>query len=254
MSLNKKLKNWNGINVWLIGASNGIGRALCVELLKKGAYVFLSARSEEQLIELKMQYPDQSMVLPLDVLDIHQIQNQFSKIKKCDLVIYMAADYFPLSITNFNSEHAARIIDVNLKGATNISSVVLPNFIDKKSGHLSFVASIAGFIGLPHSSIYGATKAALINLSESFYQECKIFNVDVSVVNPGFVDTNLTKKNTFSMPFLMTPEQAAKHIIKGYEAGDFAITFPKIFSYFFRMIRILPYSIHLRLMKLLVKV
>lgn len=251
--MNRKITNWKNKNIWLIGCSTGIGKALALRLLELGAQVTLSSRKGTLLAEIQTMYPAQTTVLPLDVLDIQQINEQFKKIQSLDLVIYLAADYSPLSVTNFDAEIVSRIIDVNLKGATNISSVVLPQLIAQKSGHLSFVASIAGYIGLPHSSVYGATKAALINMAESFYLECKEFNVDISIINPGFVKTNLTSKNTFEMPFIMTPEQAASEIVRGFEKGRFCIVFPKGFSLFFRTLRLLPYCLHLKLAKKLIK-
>lgn len=252
-AMNQKITNWKNKNVWLVGASSGIGRALALKLLSQGAKVTVSSRKENLLNEIYAQYPSNTIVLPLDVLNVEQIREQIKKIPKIDLVIYLAADYSPLSVTNFNIAEVSKIIDVNLKGATNIASVVLPRFIEQRSGHLSFVASVAGYIGLPHSSIYGATKAAIINMAESFYLECKEFNVDISIINPGFVETNLTSKNDFEMPYIMTPEIAADHIVKGFAKGRFDIVFPFGFSLFFRFIRLLPYPIHLRLVKKLVK-
>lgn len=251
--MNKKITDWNNKNVWLIGASTGIGRALALKLLSLNARVYISSRKENLLEEIRILHPKNATVLPLDVLNLDQITEQFSKISEIDLVIYLAADYSPLSVSHFDIKEVSKIIDVNLKGATNITSVVLPRLIKAKKGHLSFVASVAGYIGLPHSSIYGATKAAIINMAESFYLECKEFNVDISIINPGFVKTNLTSKNEFEMPFIMTPEKAADHILKGFAKGRFDIVFPLGFSLFFRFIRLLPYPIHLRLVKKLVK-
>lgn len=251
--MNNKIKNWKNKNIWLIGASSGIGRSLSIKLLSEGANVYLSSRKENLLKEIQKEYPSNAFILPLDVLNLEQITEQFAKINNIDLVIYLAADYSPLSVTNFDIKEVTKIINVNFLGAANISSVVLPRMIAQKHGHISYVASLAGYIGLPHSSIYGATKAALINMAESFYIECKEFNVDISIINPGFVETNLTNKNNFKMPFIMTPEIAADCIVAGFAKGRFDIVFPKGFSYFFRFMRILPYPLHLKLVKMLVK-
>jgi short-subunit dehydrogenase len=251
--MNKKITSFKNKHVWLIGASTGIGRALAIKLLQEGAIVTISSRKENLLLEIKNEFPDSTIVMPLDVLDQKHIAEQVNKMPILDLIIYLAADYAPLSITNFDAETISRIIDVNLKGATNIASAVFPRLIKQKSGHLSFVASIAGYIGLPHSSIYGATKAALINMAESFYLESKEFNIDISIINPGFVETNLTSKNTFEMPFIMTSEIAADHIVKGFSKGRFDIVFPIGFSLFFRTLRILPYRLHLFLARKLIK-
>lgn len=251
--MNKKIKSFENLNVWIIGASSGIGRALTIELIKLGANLYISSRKKELLDEIKCLNPNRVEVLPLDVLDVRSIDAAFKEIKQLDLVIYLAADYTPMPVSSINVEWASRIIDVNLKGAINVASAVLPRFIQERRGHISFIASIAGYIGLPQSSIYGATKAGLINFCESIYGELKDYNVDVSVVNPGFVKTNLTAKNSFDMPFIMTPEEAAKAMLKGFAQGRFDIVFPKVFSYFFRFLRLLPYPLHLKLAKILVK-
>lgn len=210
MSMNKKIKSFEGLNVWLIGASTGIGRALSEELLKRGALIKVSSRKKELLDEIKSIKPHSVEVHPLDVLNLDELKAAYSKMNQVDMVIYLAADYSPMGIGNLDPVLSGRIIDVNLKGAVNVTSVVMPTFIKEKRGHISLVASIAGYIGLPQSCIYGATKAGLINFCESIYTEAKVFNVDVSMVNPGFVKTNLTDKNTFEMPFIMSPPEAAQ--------------------------------------------
>jgi short-subunit dehydrogenase len=251
--VNQKIKDFKNLNIWLIGASSGIGKALSIELLLLGANLNLSSRRIELLNEIKSITPNQVKIFPLDVLNLDELKNAFSQMEKVDLIIYLAADYSPQSINNLDSSISSRIIDVNLKGAVNLAAVTLPRMIKEKRGHLSFVASIAGYIGLPSSSVYGATKAGLINFCESIYNEAKEYNIDISLINPGFVQTELTDKNNFNMPFIMTPKEAALEIIKGYQSGNFAIVFPKFFSYFFRLLRIIPYYFHLKLLKILVK-
>ena len=107
--MNKKIKNWKNKNIWLIGASSGIGRALSIKLLSEGANVYLSSRKEPLLKEIGKNYPNNAFILPLDVLNLEQISQQFSKIKNIDLVIYLAADYSPLSITNFDIKEVTKI-------------------------------------------------------------------------------------------------------------------------------------------------
>jgi short-subunit dehydrogenase len=250
--MNKKIKNWNGLNVWLIGASDGIGAALARNLLKRGVKLTVSSRRKEKLDEVVSGFTNVKIKV-LDVLDLEALKNTMEEMENCDLVIYMAADYSPMTSDKIDPIKAARIIDVNFKGAVNVSSIAISYFVRKGYGHLSLVASIAGLIGLPQSSVYGATKAALINLGESLYHDLKPLGLDVSIVNPGFVKTRLTEKNNFEMPFIMTPEEAAEQIVKGYESGKFSITFPFLFSLFFRTIRVLPYSLHFKLLKALVK-
>jgi short-subunit dehydrogenase len=102
------------------------------------------------------------------------------------------------------------------------------------------VSSVAGFRGLPKSLAYGPTKAALINLAETLYLDLRHEGVGVSVVNPGFVETPLTAQNNFPMPGLITPDQAAQAILQGWAAGRFEIDFPKRFTFWMRLLRLLP--------------
>lgn len=251
--MNRKIKDFSHMNIWVIGASTGIGRELCLALSRLGANVFASSRKKELLTSLSLEANNKIVALPLDVLDLEQIETQLKAIPSLDMVIYLAADYTPMSIENFDAKTANHIIDVNLKGAINITAKVLPIMIKQNKGHISYFASLAGYIGLPQSSVYGATKAAIMNMAESLHPEAQKYNVDISIVNPGFVKTNLTAKNDFDMPLIMTPQMAAQHTINGYQAGVFDIVYPKIFSYLFRVLRILPYSLHLKLAKRLIK-
>jgi len=250
---NLKIENFSGKNVWVIGASSGIGRELCLLLASQNCQVYASARKEQALNQLQSEFPNQIKALPLDVLDRQKVLSAFSQIKKLDMVIYLAADYRPLSLDDLSIENAQSIIDINFSGLIQIIELTTPFFKQQGHGHFSAFASIAGYIGLPSSSIYGATKAAVINLFESLHPEGKKYGIDFSIVNPGFVDTPLTQKNDFPMPFIMTPNKAAEETIKGYSRGEFCIVYPKGFSYFFRFLRILPYSLHLFLAKKLIK-
>ncbi|MBV2164246.1 MAG: SDR family NAD(P)-dependent oxidoreductase, partial [Comamonas sp.] len=110
-----------------------------------------------------------------------------------------------------------------------------------RAPHLSLVASVAGWRGLPQSLAYGPTKAALINLAETLFLDLRPQGVGVSVVNPGFVDTPLTHQNDFTMPALLTPEQAAQAMLRGWERGDFELHFPRRFTLWLKLLRVLPY-------------
>jgi len=109
-------------------------------------------------------------------------------------------------------------------------------------GHISLVSSVAGFRGLPKSLAYGPTKAALINLAETLYLDLAPEGLGISVINPGFVETPLTAGNDFHMPALITPEEAAEAILRGWQAGDFEIHFPKRFTLFLKGLRHLGYG------------
>ncbi len=108
------------------------------------------------------------------------------------------------------------------------------------AGHLSWIASVAGYVGLPKAAAYGPTKAALINLGECLYPEMRRKGVKVSVVNPGFVETPLTAQNDFEMPFLMKADEAARRTIAGLASGRFEVAYPRRFAAILKAARLLP--------------
>ena len=128
---------------------------------------------------------------------------------------------------------------------------VLPAMLANKSTsakkHIVIVSSVAGYSGLPRAAAYGSTKAALTNLAESLKHECNERNIDVTVVNPGFVKTPLTDLNDFPMPFIMELDDAAEAMYKGLASRKFEVTFPKRFTWLLKFMRILPYPIYFRL-------
>ena len=106
---------------------------------------------------------------------------------------------------------------------------------------MAIVASVAGYRGLPQAAAYGPTKAALINLAETLRLELRGSGVDLRLVNPGFVATRLTAQNRFTMPSLLTPEDAARRILAGLAGRRFEIAFPLGFVTWMRLLRLLPY-------------
>ena len=247
MGFNPKFTEWNNKRVWLIGASTGIGEALARQLDQLGCKQMLSARSIDKLTTLAGELQN-ATALPLDVTQQNAVNIAFDSVMKAwggvDLIVLMAGTYSEMSVKQFDIEKVRQQIDVNLNGTMHVLGNALPKLLEQKSGHIAIVSSVAGYRGLPNSLAYGPSKAALINLAEALHVELKPHNVGVSVVNPGFVDTPLTRKNTFPMPFLITAEKAAQEIITGLEKGEFEIHFPKAFTRILRTLRILPYSLY----------
>lgn len=247
MSFNPKLTQWANKRVWLVGASTGIGEALARQLDQLGCKQMLSARSADKLATLAGEL-QHATALPLDITDQGAVKTAFQSMVAAwggvDLIVLMAGTYSEMSVEGFDIDKVRQQIDVNLNGTMHVLADVLPKLLEQKSGHLAIVSSVAGYRGLPNSLAYGPTKAALINLAEALHVELKPHQVGVSVVNPGFVDTPLTRQNTFPMPFLITAEKAAQEIIVGLEKGEFEIHFPKAFTRTLRFLRILPYSLY----------
>ena len=134
------------------------------------------------------------------------------------------------------------MVDVNLMGCLNGVAAVVPTLLAQGSGTIALVSSVAGYRGLPKSLVYGPTKAAAINLAEALYLDLSPKGIGVCVINPGFVRTPMTAQNDFKMPALIEPAEAADEIVKGLERGEFEIHFPKRFTRFLKMLRLLPYG------------
>lgn len=244
--------------VWIIGASHGIGEALAQKYFSAGFNLAISARNSEALRTIRDQLHKQNnnssnqvLAIESDVCDTSSLQSALNQITKkfsqIDLVIFAAALYQPSPAIGFDLTKAQQIIAVNLGGALNFLHVILPQLTKQKFGHLAFIASVAGYRGLPQSLAYGASKAALINLCEGIYPELKRQNIAVSVINPGFVKTRLTEKNSFSMPFIITAKEAAEEIFNGLAPKKFEIHFPRRFTYLLKFLRILPNSLFFKI-------
>jgi NAD(P)-dependent dehydrogenase (short-subunit alcohol dehydrogenase family) len=243
MPFNPPIADWRGKTVWLVGASSGIGQATAHALHAQGATVWVSARNADALAGFVQSHPG-AAALALDVTDPLALKAAAQTVLaagKLDLVMYCAGYYKELRATGFDLAEMLRHSEVNYRGALYLLDAVLPALLAQKSGHISLISSVAGYTGLPKSLAYGPTKAALINLAETLYLDLKDSGIGVSLVCPGFVETPLTAQNEFTMPALITPEQAAGEILQGWRQGEFEIHFPKRFTRWMRALRLLPY-------------
>ena len=244
MALNRRIEDWKDRRVWLVGASSGIGAALATLLLERGARVALTSRSRDALDALVAGHGD-ALVLPADVTDADGLAAAHAQILAAwggvDLAIFNAGTHESMRAWELDLAKAKTLIDTNLKGVLNGLAAALPDMLAQKSGAVAVVASVAGYAGLPTSLVYGATKAALINLAETLYLDLAHKGLGVHLICPGFVATPLTAKNEFAMPALIPATQAAHEIVAGLERGEFEIHFPKRFTRLVKLLRLLPY-------------
>ena len=235
----------NKKTVWVTGAGKGLGRAIAKSLAEAGWIVAASSRTKQDLENLSKECPPNSIqIFPLDVTNETQTKSTFENIKtklgKLDLAVFNAGTHIPVSVANFSTEAIKTTIEVNLLGVVYGLGQVIPLFTEQRKGHIAIVSSLAGYRGIPTSSGYGATKAALINMCESLKPELQTYNVKLSLINPGFVATPLTDKNTFPMPFIISAKTAATIILRKLEKGPFEIAFPFPMVILMKLFRILP--------------
>lgn len=246
--MNPPITDWRGLRVWMVGASSGIGEATASALHARGAQVLVSARSREALDRFVLNHPPQhglnAQAWPLDVTDAEAVTATTREILAqgpLDLVVYCAGHYREMRATEMDMADLKRHLDINYVGALHVLDAIVPAMSARGRGHISLISSVAGFRGLPKSLAYGPTKAALTNLAENLYLDLGPLGVGVSVVHPGFVQTPLTAQNDFTMPALITPPQAAQAMIDDWGRGVFEVHYPKRFTRWMKLMRLLPY-------------
>ena len=247
MPLNPPVKSWEGKRVWVIGASTGIGAATAKLLLERGAHVALSARNKAGLDAIARNY-QHALPIELDITDHATVLAACDVIVRrwqgIDQILIVAGGYNEMRADSFDFAAANMLVDLNIRGVLSCLDAALPILLRQGCGSIGIVSSVAGYSGLPKALIYGPTKAALINLAESLYLDLHPRGIGVYLINPGFVETPLTAGNDFPMPALVSAAFAAQQIVKGMERGEFHIHFPKRFTNWLRLARLLPYRFY----------
>lgn len=239
---------WTGKRYWLVGASEGLGAALAHKISAAGAEVILSARNEERLSELASTLPGKSQVLPVDIADDASVAKAGEALGHVDGIVFLAGVYWPMSASEWRTEEAVAMADVNFTGAFRVLGQVVPAMVEKNAGHIIITGSLSGFRGLPGAIGYGASKAAVMSLAETLRADLWRTAIRVQLANPGFIKTRLTDKNKFKMPFLMTPEDAAQEMFELMcDESAFDRHFPRVFSWLFRVSRLMPNWLYYRL-------
>lgn len=250
--MNKPIRDWTAQRVWIIGASSGIGAALATALLLRGAHVAVSARRAEAL-QVVVAGQGEARVLAFDFNDdaafARAADNLFKAWGGIDLVVFCAGAYAPMRAWQLDANDIDRLLAINLRAPMAAAARLIPQLLKQGSGALAFVSSVAGYRGLPKAAAYGPTKAALINFAETLYLDLAPRGLSVYLINPGFVATPMTAANDFEMPALISPQQAAEEIIAGFGRGSFEIHFPQRFTYWLKLLRMLPYSIYFALVR-----
>ncbi len=248
---NTPMADWTGRRVWLVGASSGIGLACAQALRAAGAQVIISARNA-QLVQTWAAQDAGVQWCPLDVTRAQDVQAAAEGIVAggpLDMVVYCAGYYKAQRATALDLDQLLQHDQVNYQGALHVLAAVLPTLLAQQQGHISLISSVAGWSGLPNGLAYGPTKAAMTNLAETLYMDLQDQGIGVSVVHPGFVATPLTAQNQFVMPALITPAKAAQEMLRGWARGQFDIHFPRRFTLWLKLLKMLPYRLYFPLVR-----
>ena len=241
------MRDWVGKRYWLVGASDGLGAALAHKMSAAGVEVIVSARSEEKLSALVEALPGKASYQIVDVAEDESVKAAADAIGPLDGVVFLAGVYWPFGAKNWDAAQATAMADINFTGLMRVMGQVVPNMVAQDAGHIVITSSLTGFRGLPGSIGYTASKAATMSLAECMYADLRKTGVQVQVVNPGFIKTQLTEKNDFDMPFIMTPEEAALQMFEHMGTDRFKKSFPWLFSMMFRISQFLPDWLYFRI-------
>ena len=232
---------------WVTGASSGIGRAVAVALARRGYAVVVTARRGDLLQTIAAEAPGARIVVePGDVTDAAGMAALVARIEAAHGGIALAflnvGVYTPDGLDDIGGAAFRQTFDVNIGGTVNCLAPLLMAMRARGRGQVAINASVAGYGGLPRSTAYGASKAALINMAASLAPALAAAGVTMQVVCPGFVKTPATDKNDFPMPFIMDVEPAAARICDGFERGGFEIAFPRRLAWLLKAANMLPYA------------
>ena len=241
------MKDWKSKRYWLVGASDGLGAALAHQLNRAGVEVIVSARSEDKLRALVAELPGKASHVCVDVSDTESVKAAAAEVGEVDGVVYLAGVYWPFGAKEWDADQATAMADINFTGLMRVMGQVVPPMVVRDAGHIVITSSLTGFRGLPGSIGYTASKAGTMSLAESMYADLRKTGVQVQVVNPGFIKTQLTAKNDFTMPFIMEPEAAARELFEHMNTDRFKKSFPWLFSLLFRGSQFLPDWLYYRI-------
>ncbi|MEJ7623027.1 MAG: SDR family NAD(P)-dependent oxidoreductase [Pyrinomonadaceae bacterium] len=225
---------WKDQTVFLTGASSGIGEALAVEMAKRGATLGLVARRSELLEALAARCEmagGRARVFACDVVDAPALKKAADAFREefdgIDVLIANAGIGGNNRETREYAPDAVKtLIDINLLGAVNAVHAVLHAMVERRSGHLVAISSLAGFRGLPKSAAYSASKAGMTAFFESVRLDVVHKGIDVTIIQPGFIRTPLTAGREAKMPFLMDLDDAIPHFIRAIEHRKRFAAFP----------------------------
>jgi short-subunit dehydrogenase len=234
------MRDFKGKRYWLVGASEGLGRALALKLSTAGAEVILSARSAERLAALAAELPGRAQVVAMDVADRDSVQKAAQEVGEIDGLVFLAGIATLLKAQEWDADKVEQMLDINLTGAARVIGRVIGPMVARDAGHIVMIGSLSAYRGLPGSIGYSASKAGLMALAESMHGDLRHSNICVQLANPGYIRTRMQDDNPHAKPFIMSPETAAQEVFEQMNTDFFHKAFPFGFGLLFRLSRFLP--------------
>lgn len=217
----------------ITGASSGIGKGLALELAARGARLGLLARREDVLNELVAEIRQRNgtaSAAGADVRDPRALRAAADRFRAelgpIDVLIANAGIGTAKHAAQLDPEQVAEVININVLGAVNSVAAVIDEMVERRSGQLVAISSLAGYRGVAKSAAYCASKAALSSYFESLRIDLRHTGVSVTIIYPGFIKTPLTAGRLSKMPYLMELDYAVKKIVTAIEKGKKSYAFP----------------------------
>jgi len=215
--------------ILITGASSGLGKALSEEYANKETHLYLTGRNKNNLNKVKEICQIKGAKVTTKIIDVRQkeeLEKWILKIKKLDLVIANAGISAGTSGGPESDNQITQIFDINVNGVLNTINPAIKIMQKQGLGQIAIMSSLAGFKGLPSSPAYSGSKSAVRTYGEGLRGALSKLGIKVNVICPGYIKTPMTDVNNFPMPFLMSPQKAAKIIKKGLEKNKSRIAFP----------------------------
>lgn len=236
-------------HILITGASSGIGAALARLYARPGVTLSLTGRNVERIEAVATACVARGASVEGAVLDVVDAAAMAEWVLRrdasvpIDLVIANAGVGGSTAVGTHageSPEDARLILNVNMLGVLNTLTPLIPALVRRGRGQIAIVSSMAGFLGLPHTPVYSASKAAAGIYGDALRRLLMPRGVRVSVVYPGYVETPMSDSLPFARPFLWSVEKAAKHIARELERGRKKIIFPRRLHLVIRFARLLP--------------
>lgn len=238
------MQEWSGKRYWLVGASEGLGRALARQMSRAGVELILSARSAGRLQELADTLPGRAHVVPMDIADSDSVQKAVDAVGEIDGLVFLAGIADLMKAQEWDAEKVERMFDVNLTGAARVIGRVIGPMVERDRGHIMMIGSLSAYRGLPGAIGYSASKAGLMALAESMHGDLRHTGLRIQLANPGYIDTRMQHDNPHDKPFMMSPEKAAQEVFDQMNTDTFHKAFPFGFGLLFRVSRLLPTGLY----------
>ncbi|HVF44004.1 MAG TPA: SDR family NAD(P)-dependent oxidoreductase [Pyrinomonadaceae bacterium] len=246
--------DWTQKVVLITGASSGIGRALALELGRRGALLGLTARRAEELSDVAEEVSragGHALALTADVRRAEEINGVAERLRekwgRVDVLVANAGMSSTTAGTHLDAAEVGDVINVNVIGVVNSVAAVLPDMVKRGGGHLVAISSLASYRGMPKSGAYSASKAAVSTFFESMRVDLRRSGVAVTTIHPGFIRTPMTAGRKKKLPFLLEVDDAACRIIKAVERRARTYAFPWQLASLVRVIRHMPGALYDRL-------